>query len=325
MLKTPSPHPSLLPGLDSWILSSSPPWVVQGDREWGLGSVHHTLSLPLLPPQGEDSSHSAPAPARGPSHRRQSSMNCSSVGPSHGVQSLRNRLLPRGSPTWSQVLPATCSSVGSSLHGATGYLPGGCSSTGFPRGHSLLGVHPPALVWGPPWAAGGDLLHHGPPRASEGQSASPWSSPRAAGESLLPHLEHFLTLLLPWPQCLQNCFSHIFSLLSPPAIAGVFFPLLNYVIPEVQPTPLMISALGQQRVHLWANCHWLYQTQWKLLTASHRSHPCSPPTTKTLPHKPNAHYLQQKWWRGTNRKCYSLTLISFGSLQFYSRVSPPLS
>lgn len=47
--------------------SSSP--VAQGmfqrDREWGLWSLHHTLSLPLLPPQKENSSHfadSSPAP-----------------------------------------------------------------------------------------------------------------------------------------------------------------------------------------------------------------------------------------------------------------------
>ena len=41
-----------------------------GAGGWGLRSVHHTLSLPLLPPQGEDSSHSAPAPVWGLSHGR---------------------------------------------------------------------------------------------------------------------------------------------------------------------------------------------------------------------------------------------------------------
>ncbi|NXC66527.1 PLCZ1 phosphodiesterase, partial [Anhinga anhinga] len=96
-------------------------YVAQGDEEWGLWSVHHTLSL-LLPPQEEDSSHSSPAPAWGPSHRRQSSMNFSNVppshglqfftnllqhwGPSHGVRSFRNRLLQCGSPVGPQALPA---------------------------------------------------------------------------------------------------------------------------------------------------------------------------------------------------------------------------
>uniref|UniRef100_A0A663DWR7 Basal body orientation factor 1 n=1 Tax=Aquila chrysaetos chrysaetos TaxID=223781 RepID=A0A663DWR7_AQUCH len=66
------------------------------------------------------SSHSSLAPAWGPSHGKQSSMNfsnvspshrlqfftnCSSMGPFHGVQSFRNRLLQRGSPAGSQVLP----------------------------------------------------------------------------------------------------------------------------------------------------------------------------------------------------------------------------
>ena len=41
-----------------------------------------------------------------PSHRLQFFINCSSMGPFHGVQSFRNRLLQRGSPAGSQVLPA---------------------------------------------------------------------------------------------------------------------------------------------------------------------------------------------------------------------------
>jgi len=41
-----------------------------------------------------------------PSHKLQFFMNYSSMGPFHEVQSLRNRLLQRGSPTESQVLPA---------------------------------------------------------------------------------------------------------------------------------------------------------------------------------------------------------------------------
>jgi len=79
------------------------------------------LSLPLIVPQGEDSSHSAPAPARGhsdqrqfstnfssisPSHGLQLFMNCPSVGPLHGVQSFSNRLPQHGSPMGSQALPA---------------------------------------------------------------------------------------------------------------------------------------------------------------------------------------------------------------------------
>jgi len=44
-------------------------------------------------------------------------------------------------------------------------------------------------------------------------------------------------------------------------------------------------SLGQWQVHLGACWHWLYQTWGKLLAASHRSHPYSPPATKALPCK----------------------------------------
>jgi len=51
-----------------------------------------------------------------------------------------------------------------------------------PQGFTASFRHSPAPVWGPPWAAGGDLLHRGPPRA-------------AGEKSLLQHLEHLLPLL----------------------------------------------------------------------------------------------------------------------------------
>ncbi|KAK4826739.1 LOW QUALITY PROTEIN: hypothetical protein QYF61_010992 [Mycteria americana] len=83
----------------------------------------------------EDSSQSSPAPAWGPSHRRQSSTNfsnmspshglhsftnCSSMGPFHEVQSFRKGLLQRGSPKGHKPYQQRCSSIGSSLHGSTG-------------------------------------------------------------------------------------------------------------------------------------------------------------------------------------------------------------
>ena len=48
-------------------------------------------------------------------------------------------------------------------------------------------------------------------------TASPWSSSQAARESLLQRLDHLLPLILLWPWCLQSCFSHVVSLLYPPA------------------------------------------------------------------------------------------------------------
>ena len=96
----------------------------------------------------------------------------------------------------------------------------------------------------PPWTSMG----------CRGQPASPWSSPRAAGESLLWHLEHLLPLLLHWPWCLQSCFSHIISLLSPAEVAVVqgFFPFLNMLSQRryhrrwwAQPWPAVGSSWSQ--------------------------------------------------------------------------------
>jgi len=102
--------------------------------------------------------------------------------------------------------------------------------------------HPPAPPWGPLWAAGGYLLHYGPPWAAEGQPTSPWSSSWAAGESLLWLLEHLLPLLLHRSWCLQSCFSHIHTPLSHCS----FLPLLKYIITEVLPPLLMGSALASR-------------------------------------------------------------------------------
>ena len=51
--------------------------------------------------------------------------------------------------------------------------------------------------------------------------------------------------------------------------------------------------LGQWRVCHGVGWHWLHQTQGQLPAASHRSHPCSLPATKTLPCKPDA----VRFWR----------------------------
>lgn len=120
-----------------------------------LWSVHHMWFLLLLAPQGKDSSYSSPAPAWGPSHRRQSPASFSNMSPSHWLQFFTNcssagssprRTVPQEdtAPVW---VPPTVTSPASCLfqHGlCTGSQP-------------HLG-HPPAPVWGFPWAAGGSLL-----------------------------------------------------------------------------------------------------------------------------------------------------------------------
>lgn len=113
---------------------------MQWDGEWGLQSVHYTLSLTIFPPQGEDYSYSSPCSSMGPFPGREISMNFSTVDPSHmsispfhGVQSFQNRLLCLAG---SQGI--TCSSVSFSLSPWVHRWAAACSSVGFPQCHSLI-------------------------------------------------------------------------------------------------------------------------------------------------------------------------------------------
>lgn len=88
----------------------------------------------------------------------------------------------------------------------------------------------------------GCLICHGLPLVSRGQSMSPWSSPWAAGQYLLQHLEHFIPLLPP-PWCLQGCFPHFLIPLSQLMLKQHFLPFLKYVTIETLSTSLMDWAL----------------------------------------------------------------------------------
>jgi len=88
-----------------------------------------------------------------------------------------NRKLQRGSPTGSRVLPANllwCELLSLlSLHGS-------CQDPApaqAPHWVTASFRHSSAPAWGPPQAAGGYLLHHGPPWAVGQQTVLPWSSP----------------------------------------------------------------------------------------------------------------------------------------------------
>ena len=72
----------------------------RGQGMWAVISSSHVVTA------APSSSHSSLAPVWGSSHGRQFFMNCSSLGPSHGVQSFRNRLLQCESPAGSQDLSA---------------------------------------------------------------------------------------------------------------------------------------------------------------------------------------------------------------------------
>ncbi|XP_030313874.1 uncharacterized protein LOC115598956 [Calypte anna] len=137
--------------------------------------------------EGEDSSHSSPAPGRSSCCRTQSSLNFFSVSPSHRpqlftnsssvspfhpfhrVQSFRSRLLQHRIPMGSKVLQSNLLQ-----HGLLSpWLHRSCQkparAQASHRATTSFG-HPPAPAWEPPWAA-------------EGQPASPWSSSQAAGGS----------------------------------------------------------------------------------------------------------------------------------------------
>jgi len=143
-----------------------------GTGGWAMGiavsSSHIVSATPSFSP-------SVPAPAWGPSYRRQSSTNCSNVSTSHGLQFIkcssvgpfnkvpyfRNRLLQCGSPTGSQVLPANLLQ-----HVLLSPLVKSCQEpapTQAVHGVTAFFRHPPATEWGLPRDAGGDLLHRGPP------------------------------------------------------------------------------------------------------------------------------------------------------------------
>jgi len=108
---------------------------------------------------------------------------------------------------------------------------------GSPQGHSFLQTSTCSGVGSLPWAAGGDLLHCGPPWTAGGQSASPRSSSRAAREdSLLQHLKH----LLPPPSSLTLVSEELF--LSHRLTSSLF----TAVSPQL-PLSLIRWALGSGR------------------------------------------------------------------------------
>jgi len=165
-------------------------------------------------------------------------MNCPGVGPFHGVNSFRNRLLQHGCPTGSEVLPANLLRCG--LSTGLQVLAGACSSIGF-RGHSFLQAYSCSSVGssiGCRWISAPLCTSMG----CRGQPASPWSSPQAAGESLLRRLEH----LLPPPSALTLVSAELLlsqshsSLQLQLLLHRFFLPFLKYVITEVLP-PLLIG------------------------------------------------------------------------------------
>ena len=107
---------------------------------------------------------------------------------------------------------------------------------GFPWAAASFRTFLPALVWGPPWAAGGSLLHYGPP----------W----AAGSSLSQHGLHkglqgnlcFGT----WSTSSPSFFTDL-GVCRVAAVAQQILPLLKNVFTELLPLSLSGSALASGR------------------------------------------------------------------------------
>lgn len=103
------------------------------------------------------------------------------------------------------------------------------------------------------------------------------------GKLLLWHLEHLLPLVLHWPQCLQGCFPHIFSLFLTTAILQHFF-FFNFAFTRVATsiTYGLTLANGGSYVKLpkWHCLRW--GSSWSLII---EAIPPAPPATKTRSRK----------------------------------------
>jgi len=170
--------------------------VAQADGQWGLQSVHHTLSLLLLPPRREDCSHSAPAPVWVP----------------HGVTSPASK----PAPAW-----ALHRVIASFRHPpAPPWAAGGYLLVDLPGLQvniwSTMDLH---------GLQGDSLPHHGLLHGCRGISALMSATPPPPPSSLtLVSVELFLChILTPLLRTELHC------------CAAGFFPLLKYVIPEALP------------------------------------------------------------------------------------------
>jgi len=167
-------------------------------------------------------------------------------GPSHRVQSFRNRLFQCGSSMGSQALPANLLQ-----HGLLS--PQVCRSCQEPapvrafHGVTASFGHPPAPAWDPSRAASGHLLHSGPPWAAGEQPDSPWSSSQGKISALVPGAPPpppaSLTLV-----SVELFLSHSLTPLSQLLLHSRFFPPSLICYHRVATTIAACLGLGQQRV-----------------------------------------------------------------------------
>jgi len=202
-----------------------------------MGVVFSSSHVSAAPSSSrEDSSHSSLAPAWGPSHGRQSSMNVSKVSPSHRLQFFMN-LLQCGSSAGSQVLPANL--LQSGLLSPWGYSllrASTCSSVGSCMGCRWIS----APLWTSMGCRGTASLTMVFSMGCRGISAlsllSPWTT----------NFPSFFTDLRVCRVVLLTCSHSSVSHCS-------FFLLLTYVIPEVLPS-LLQNLAAQTKYNLKNGC-----------------------------------------------------------------------
>jgi len=164
-------------------------------------------------------------------------------------------------------------------------LPGACSSTDSPRGHSFFQASTCSSVGSLPWAAGGWI------------SAPTWTSMGCRGHNLPHHgLHHELqgktlccsilstsspSFFTDLGVCRVVSLTSSHSSLSTAVFPQFFSPFLNMLSQRHYHHADWLG-LGQQRIHHGDGWHWLYQTWGKLLAASHRSHRYKPPRYQNL-------------------------------------------
>jgi len=266
-------------------------------------SSSHVISAAPSSSGAEDSSLPVPAPAWGPSHRRQFSTNfsnmspshrlqlftkCPSVGPAHQVQ---EQAAPAWVPTGSQVLPANLlqRELLSPQVRRSWQEPAAARA---PHRVTASFRHPPALAWGPFHGLqmdicstmdlhglhGDNLPHHGLHHELQGKTLCSGilrAPPPPPSSLTLVSAELFLSCILtPLLGCSCHC------------EGGGGRSLLKYVITEALPPLLMALALSSGGSLLEPAGIGSVRHRGSFQQLLTEATPVAPPT-RTLPRRPN--------------------------------------
>lgn len=141
------------------------------------------------------------------------------------------------------------------------------------------------LVWNPPSASGGSLLHYDFHGLQRHRCLTMAFITDCKGISALaPRAPPHISFLVQFGVCIAAPLTYSHSSLHL-QLQGVLS--LSNCYPSNATSITAGLSLGQWYVCIGTGWHWFCQTWEKLLAASQKIHPCSPPITKTLPCKPS--------------------------------------